>query len=81
MGNCWASSFKYMSTGDTTMGASFANGFILKDGIFVLTYFASADCTNNANSTFEGRCGWLMVDVNGLKNQTQWEEIFFGFTY
>lgn len=61
--DCWAQS-SYALSGDPTTEFQYMNaGLLLKNGMALVFRWHSADCTYPANA----KCGWIAVDINGLK--------------
>jgi prepilin-type N-terminal cleavage/methylation domain-containing protein len=64
----------------TTNVYNFGNTFVMNDGS-VLSMFQldTPDCTHrNYVSTIRQECGWLLVDVNGVKKPNQWGKDIYG---
>lgn len=84
MSNCLSSpDVKYLNNDDptgSTITAYYAGaGLVLKDGTTLAFFLDKADCTNTFYTPYTNNCGWMYVDVNGLKPPNQWGKDFYSF--
>lgn len=54
-------------------------GLILKDGASLAFWIDSKDCTNGNSPSRSDRCGWLTIDVNGIKPPNTWGKDIYLF--
>jgi len=58
------------------------SGLILSDGTTFAFYLESPTCAMNNSPNYSNRCGWLTVDVNGLKPPNTWgKDIYLFFIF
>lgn len=73
--------------GDSVNSSAFlatnSAGIILKDGSSLLFYLDSAGCKSNLSPNYTNRCGYITLDVNGMKPPNAWGRdiyVFFVFS-
>lgn len=62
---CWATVKNYDNSAYNTNGYP---AIMLKNGMLVLFRFHTQNCTFVDATSTNYKCGWVMVDINGLKN-------------
>lgn len=75
---------KYLNgtpAGDTFIGNTYTASLVLKDGAALAMFLDSASCAASG-AGFTNKCGWIAVDVNGLKEPNTWgRDIYVFFVY
>lgn len=79
-GNCWSNLGEFWSLDNTIItstefGPNGTGGMILNNGVFVLYAQNSSNCDESAWSIT--RCGFITVDVNGLKKPNKFGKDMF----
>lgn len=52
---------------------------VLNDGSALIFYLDSATCKSTISPSHNNRCGWITVDVNGLKKPNTWGKDLYTF--
>lgn len=83
-GDCMvASGAKYLNGTDASSIVSASNnGLVLKDGTTFVIYIDSYNCTASYSAYIgqaNNECGWVLVDVNGLKKPNQFGKDIYSF--
>lgn len=63
---------------DNSFRDTYASGLILKDGTHMLFSMDSNACSFSRGS-LTNECGWIAIDVNGLKNPNTWGRDLYAF--
>lgn len=82
LGVCFPSSAQFLNktTADSSFRNAPASGLVLKDGTMAIFYLDSASC-NYTRNTIPGECGWVTIDVNGLKQPNTWGKDIYTFLF
>lgn len=83
LGVCFPNGLKYLNgtaENDEWGANATAAGLVLADGMSFLIYAESSSCAVATGvSAPTKRCGWVTVDVNGLKKPNQWGKDIYHF--
>ena len=82
LGNCFSANTKDLNgnVSNDNYRESAGAGLILANGTNVLIYLDNADCKHN-RGTFTNQCGWVTIDVNGLKAPNTWGKDMYNFMF
>jgi len=83
LGVCFPSTIYEMDRSVVPVGSFFdpgAAGLLLNDGTSVMIVLDGSDCPIT-RGTFTGECGWINVDVNGLKKPNTMGKDIYNFMF
>lgn len=66
------------SANDMYVGNSYTEGLVLKDGTSLALELGNASCTDTTG-IYNNNCGWVTVDVNGIKPPNTWGRDIYVF--
>lgn len=66
----------------STWGLNSGPGLVLSDGMMMIFRLDSNTCSGTAPTPYTTECGWITVDVNGLKQPNTWgKDIYIFFVF